>query len=54
MEPPDIPTAAPKAATVKTLILFFDTTNNPKNIRNKIQGNTIIIEKLCNKFSFNS
>ena len=54
IEPPDIPTAAPKAAAVKTVIVGFDTTIKPKIIKNKIHGRTIKIEKLWNIFSFNS
>ena len=46
IEPPDIPTAAPKAAAVSNVIEELDTTIKPKIIRNKIQGRTIKIEKL--------
>ena len=45
IEPPDIPTAAPKAAAVKNVICGSDTTIKPKNIRNKMQGKTIKIER---------
>ena len=37
---------------ISTYFSFFN--SDPKNIRNTIQGNIIIIEKLCNKFSSNS
>ena len=46
IEPPDIPTAAPKEAAVNKVILESETTIKPNIIKNKIQGRTIKIEKL--------
>lgn len=54
IEPPDIPTAAPKAAATKILMVDSDTTIKPKTIKNKIQGKMMRIEKLCKTFSLNS
>ena len=38
IDPPDIPTAAPKAATINKVILGLETTIKPNIIKNKIQG----------------
>ena len=54
IDPPDIPTAAPKAAATKRLMLELETTINPNTIKNKIQGKMMRIEKLCNTFSLKS
>ena len=52
IEPPDIPTAAPKAAAVNKVIVEFETTIKPNIIKNKIQGSTIKIENYETHFSF--
>ena len=46
IEPPDMPTAAPKEAAVNKVIVGSETTIKPNIIKNKIQGSTIKIEKL--------
>ena len=54
IEPPDIPTAAPKAAATKILMFELETTIKPNTIKNKIQGKMIRMKKLCNTLSLKS